>query len=56
MEAFDAQSLAAVALTSGLGFAMVWLATRMNVLEQRSAARCPACGVLRRRGSCRCVS
>jgi hypothetical protein len=54
VETFDTQVLGLAALTGGLGAAMVWLATRLNMLEQRPQARCPACGLIRRRGGCGC--
>jgi hypothetical protein len=54
MEAFDSNVLGLAALSGGLGFAMIWLATRMKVLEQRQEGRCPACGRLRQRGACGC--
>jgi hypothetical protein len=55
VESIDTQTLGLVALTAGLSGAMVWLATRLNMLEQRHEGRCPACGVIRRRGACRCA-
>jgi hypothetical protein len=55
VETFDTQILGLVALTGGLSGAMVWLATRVNMLEQRREGRCPACGIIRRRGACGCV-
>jgi hypothetical protein len=55
-EGFDTQLLGLFALIGGLSAAMVWLAARMNLLEQREkTTRCPACGVIRRRGVCGCV-
>jgi len=54
LESFDSNTLGVVFVLSGLGVAMVWLATRLNLLEQRQASRCPACGVIRRDGSCSC--
>ncbi len=54
MEPFDPQILGAMALSSGLAVAMLWLANRMNMLEQRRDVRCPACGRLRRRDRCGC--
>ena len=55
VETFDTQILGVVAVSAGLSAAMVWLATRLNMLEQRQEGRCPACGVIRRRGACSCV-
>lgn len=55
VESFDTQILGLVALSGGLSVAMVWLATRLNMLEHRQEGRCPACGVIRRRGACSCV-
>jgi hypothetical protein len=54
MEAFDSNIIGPLALSGGLGFAMVWLAIRMHVLEQREEGRCPACGRFRHRGACGC--
>jgi hypothetical protein len=56
VESFDSNVLGVIALSSGLSLAMVWLATRFNLLEQRQLPRCPACGVIRRRGACNCPS
>jgi hypothetical protein len=53
-EALDTHLLGVIAVSGGLSAAMVWLATRLNMLEQRQAGRCPACGVIRRRGVCSC--
>jgi hypothetical protein len=55
METFDPQTFGILTISAGLSFAMVWLARKLNALDERdSAARCPACGVIRRRGSCNC--
>jgi hypothetical protein len=54
-ETFDTHLLGLLALSGGLSAAMVWLAARMNLLEQREKIRCPACGVIRRRGVCSCA-
>ena len=54
METLDPQTLSLAAVVTGLGGAMIWLAARLNMLEQRQESRCPACGVIRRRGSCSC--
>ena len=53
-EPVDTHTLGVIAVTGGLSAAMVWLATRLNLLEQRQAGRCPACGVIRRHGTCNC--
>jgi hypothetical protein len=53
-EAFDTHLLGVIAISGGLSAAMVWLATRLSMLEQRQSIRCPACGVIRRRGACSC--
>jgi hypothetical protein len=56
MEAVDPQFLGAIAVTSGVAFAMVWLGARLHMLETRSRAkRCPSCGLVVRRGDpCAC--
>jgi hypothetical protein len=54
VETLDTQIVSVAAVISGLGGAMIWLATRLNMLEQRQEGRGPACGVIRRRGSCSC--
>jgi hypothetical protein len=56
VEPFDTNVLGLAGLIGGLGAAMVWLATRLKVLEQRPERRCPACGIIRRRGACSCTS
>jgi hypothetical protein len=55
VETLDTEILSLVAIVSGLGGAMIWLAARLNMLEHRQEGRCPACGVIRRRGACSCV-
>ncbi len=55
MENLDPNILSPLVLGSGLGTLLVWLAQRYRMLEQRVEPRCPACGVIRRRGSCSCV-
>lgn len=55
MEGLDANTLGALALGSGLGTVLVLLAQRYNMLEQREERRCPACGLIRRRGACNCT-
>jgi len=54
METFDPQTFGILTTCAGLSFAMVWLATKLNALDERDSARCPACGVIGRRGSCNC--
>jgi hypothetical protein len=54
VETLDPQTVSLVAVVSGLGGAMIWLATRLNMLEHRQEGRCPACGVIRRHGACSC--
>ena len=56
VESFNPNILGLAVLSSGLGMAMIWLAKRFSMLEQRRELRCPACGVIRRRGSCNCPS
>jgi hypothetical protein len=55
VEGLDPHTLGALALGSGLSTALVLLARRYNLLEQRREGRCPACGVIRRRGACSCT-
>ena len=54
METLDTQMLGAMSIAAGLSFAMVWLAARMSMIDLRRPHRCPACGRLRRGGSCGC--
>jgi hypothetical protein len=56
METLSAELLAGLTMTSGLGFVMVWIATRKGMLEERnSGKRCPSCGLATRPGgSCAC--
>jgi hypothetical protein len=56
MEHLDPNILGPLVLGSGLGTLLVWLGQRYRMLEQRDERRCPACGVIRRHGSCSCVS
>jgi hypothetical protein len=37
------------------GTMLVWIAQRYRMIEQRDERKCPACGVIRRRGSCSCM-
>jgi hypothetical protein len=55
VEFFDTNSFGLAGLIGGLGAAMVWLATKLKMLEQRQEYRCPACGIIRRRGACSCT-
>jgi hypothetical protein len=55
MENLDPNILGPLVLGSGLGMLLVRLAQRYRMLEQRHERRCPACGVIRRRGSCSCI-
>jgi hypothetical protein len=48
----EPQILGLLTISSGLGLVMVWLGMRVNALEERRRNRCPACGVVHRRGSC----
>jgi hypothetical protein len=55
MENVDPNILGPLVLGSGLGTLLVWLGQRYRMLEHRDERRCPACGIIRRRGSCSCV-
>jgi hypothetical protein len=50
----SSQIFGALTIAAGLSFAMVWLAARLSMIELRRPVRCPACGRLRRAGSCGC--
>jgi hypothetical protein len=54
MDPLHSQMLGAVSIAAGLSLAMVWLAERMSMIDLRRPPRCPACGRLRRTGSCGC--
>ncbi len=56
METLSPELIASLTLTGGLGFVMVWIATRKGVIEERdSGRRCPSCGlVVAPGGSCPC--
>jgi len=54
METLDPETLGVLTTCAGLSFAMVWLAKKLNALDERHSARCPACGIIRRRGTCNC--
>lgn len=55
-ETLSPELVAGLTITSGLGFAMVWLVSRKCVIEERGGARrCRSCGLLVRPGStCAC--
>jgi hypothetical protein len=57
METIDPAFLGTAAVTAGIGVAMVWLGSRLNMLERRHAERrCPSCGrVAGPRGGCGCT-
>jgi hypothetical protein len=56
METLSPELMASLTMTSGLGFVMVWIATRKGAIEQRhSRKQCPSCGrVTPPDGSCAC--
>ena len=54
MESPNSDVFGILALGGGLGMLLVFLAEGFNLLEQRDWARCPACGLRRRRGVCGC--
>jgi hypothetical protein len=54
MDPLHSHMLGAVSVAAGLSFSMVWLAARMSMIDLRRPHRCPACGRLRRGGSCGC--
>jgi hypothetical protein len=54
VEAIDPDLIGLLALGSGLGMLLAGVAQRYSLLEQRRETRCPACGVIRRRGKCSC--
>jgi hypothetical protein len=54
MTHLDPNIFGALSMAAGLGFAMVWLAARLSMIELRRPTRCPACGRVRRAGSCGC--
>ncbi|HET9213254.1 MAG TPA: hypothetical protein VFN93_00750 [Gaiellaceae bacterium] len=55
MESLDPNVLGPLALGGGLSLLLVWLGERYRMLEHRHEGRCPACGVVRRRGACSCT-
>jgi hypothetical protein len=54
VESINPDIIGTLALGGGLGVLLATLAQRYSLLEQRREARCPACGVIRRRGTCSC--
>jgi hypothetical protein len=54
VESISPDIVGILALGGGLGVLLATLAQRYSLLEQRREARCPACGVIRRRGRCSC--
>jgi hypothetical protein len=54
VEGINPEILGILPLGGGLGALLVALAQRYSLLEDREETRCPACGVIRRRGSCSC--
>jgi len=57
MEQLDPTYIGIVVVTGGLGVAMVWLGSRLNMLERRQISRrCPSCGLmLKPGGRCACA-
>jgi hypothetical protein len=54
VESISPDILGTLTLGGGLGALLAILAQRYSMLEERREARCPACGVIRRRGRCSC--
>jgi hypothetical protein len=54
MDNLDPTILGPLSMAAGLSLVMVWLAARVGMIELPRPARCPACGRLRRSGSCGC--
>ena len=54
LESINPDLIGTLTLGGGLGVLLAMLAQRYALLEQRRERRCPACGVIRRRGSCSC--
>jgi hypothetical protein len=54
MDNLDPTILGPLSMAAGLSLVMVWLAARVGMIELRGPVRCPACGRLRRSGSCGC--
>jgi hypothetical protein len=56
METLSPDLITGLTITSGLGFVMVWIATRKGAIEQRhSRKQCPSCGLATMPGgSCAC--
>ncbi|HLM32988.1 MAG TPA: hypothetical protein VK285_02885 [Gaiellaceae bacterium] len=57
METLDPQTLGQLTIVGGVGVAMLWLATRLHVLERRQTdMRCPSCRKIVQRGRiCPCT-
>jgi hypothetical protein len=57
MESVDPQILGQLTIVGGVGVAMLWLATRLHVLERRQTdMRCPSCRRFVERGRvCPCT-
>jgi hypothetical protein len=54
VESISPDIIGTLSLGGGLGVLLALLAQRYSLLEQRQEPRCPACGIIRRRGSCSC--
>jgi hypothetical protein len=54
VESLNPDIIGILALGGGLGVLLASLAQRYSMLEQHRETRCPACGVIRRRGRCSC--
>jgi len=54
MNNLDPTMLGPLTIAGSLSLVMVWLAARASMIELRRPVRCPACGRLRRSGSCGC--
>jgi hypothetical protein len=54
VESISPDTIGILALGGGLGVLLVSLAQRYSLLDERREGRCPACGVIRRRGRCSC--
>ena len=54
LESINPDLIGTLTLGGGLGVLLAMLAQRYSLLEQRRETRCPACGIIRRRGVCSC--
>ena len=54
LESISPDLISTLTFGGGLGVLLAILAQRYSLLEQRPDRRCPACGVIRRRGVCSC--